>query len=439
LTSGSSPLLFNPATYPNDTNITTNNINTNFNTNDNNMENLWIPSPAFTNVVEGCDQTSPFMTSPLFSVLSPSNMPTSASSGSTPFTPFIPQSTATPMMMMMTPFIDSTSSSASSFDGDFELFEDNDFNLVLNELERDAAINNNTQQTPLLPFDSSPATTMMRFDSTSSSCSTIHNLALQQHQESEQTVSIPVKDLEALLRAVQLPILQQATISAAIAAAVSNIATPSPAATSVETVTASPAFSQMATSPVFGYEESPSEMNMMEALFGAFPEIEAVAPAPSTAEEYASGFVDAEDECGLTHASIKKGPKSMLNTTRDSTIGPTKRNKGDKIRRRPSKLYQCSHSGCSRAFSRAFNLKVHEQTHEENRDRPFACEHPGCNKTFVRVHDLIRHNGVHLDVKAFVCVGCGKGFTRKDALRRHVGSSAACTEKEMEMESLEEM
>jgi uncharacterized Zn-finger protein len=51
-------------------------------------------------------------------------------------------------------------------------------------------------------------------------------------------------------------------------------------------------------------------------------------------------------------------------------------------------------------------------------ERPFACDM--CNLSFLRQHDLKRHKETHSGEKPHLCNGgCGKTFTRKDALKRH--------------------
>ncbi|CAL1707616.1 unnamed protein product [Somion occarium] len=50
--------------------------------------------------------------------------------------------------------------------------------------------------------------------------------------------------------------------------------------------------------------------------------------------------------------------------------------------------------------------------------RPFSCDM--CALSFNRQHDLKRHRDTHTGEKPFLCSGgCGKTFTRKDALKRH--------------------
>lgn len=65
----------------------------------------------------------------------------------------------------------------------------------------------------------------------------------------------------------------------------------------------------------------------------------------------------------------------------------------------PRKKYQCNQ--CSRAFARAYNLKTHMATHDPLRPKPFVCSHAGCGRSFSRKHDLGRHLvSIHRDESA---------------------------------------
>ncbi|EJD04349.1 uncharacterized protein FOMMEDRAFT_140334 [Fomitiporia mediterranea MF3/22] len=65
----------------------------------------------------------------------------------------------------------------------------------------------------------------------------------------------------------------------------------------------------------------------------------------------------------------------------------------------PRKKYQCNQ--CPRAFARAYNLKTHMATHDPLRPKPFTCNHAGCGRSFSRKHDLGRHLvSIHRDESA---------------------------------------
>ncbi|KAJ1901544.1 hypothetical protein LPJ66_000718 [Kickxella alabastrina] len=74
---------------------------------------------------------------------------------------------------------------------------------------------------------------------------------------------------------------------------------------------------------------------------------------------------------------------------------------------------------CNRGFSRLYNMRTHQQTHEPRSEkaRPFNCAH--CQRTFTRKHDMIRHQVLHDDSDGFKCKDCNRGFARMDVLERH--------------------
>ncbi|KAJ2957256.1 hypothetical protein NUW54_g14612 [Trametes sanguinea] len=66
----------------------------------------------------------------------------------------------------------------------------------------------------------------------------------------------------------------------------------------------------------------------------------------------------------------------------------------------------------------AYAQQVNASQYPASPPRPFACDM--CALSFNRQHDLKRHRDTHTGEKPFFCNGgCGKTFTRKDALKRH--------------------
>lgn len=75
---------------------------------------------------------------------------------------------------------------------------------------------------------------------------------------------------------------------------------------------------------------------------------------------------------------------------------------------------------CNAALKRKDHLTRHKQSH--NPERPYLCH---CLKAFKRKEQLSLHAVIHSGNKKHSCSECGKGFYRKDHLRKHTRSHIA--------------
>ena len=101
-----------------------------------------------------------------------------------------------------------------------------------------------------------------------------------------------------------------------------------------------------------------------------------------------------------------------IETEVDVTVSP-ETDSANQGRRKPAKLYKCTH--CNKEFAKKGKLVLHERTHTG--EKPFACDK--CDKRFAVKCHLTRHHQTHNIQKPFACDMCDKKFAVKDYLTTH--------------------
>ncbi|KAM9326923.1 zinc finger protein ZXDC-like [Gastrophryne carolinensis] len=79
--------------------------------------------------------------------------------------------------------------------------------------------------------------------------------------------------------------------------------------------------------------------------------------------------------------------------------------------------FKCHVDDCAWSFTTLYKLRRHLQSHDKR--RPYPCEVPGCTKSFTTIYNLKAHLKAHEQENLFRCEACGEAFPTPTKLAAH--------------------
>ncbi|KAF9357839.1 hypothetical protein BGX26_002998 [Mortierella sp. AD094] len=136
-------------------------------------------------------------------------------------------------------------------------------------------------------------------------------------------------------------------------------------------------------------------------------------------------FSDDKDSAAEEETVFLHGPEHIVTMDSEDLIRSISKDTKptiSKVSLSRTKMYECLHPDCGKAYTKPSRLAEHERTHTN--ERPFKCYQEGCHASFTREDHFATHLKSHDSTREFRCnqQGCTKAYYTKDKLNRHLKS-----------------